>query len=1503
MKNIIFVLFVFLSFAFSLTLDLPLDNIRYEIKKAGDYDRIYLYNGSGLDRPGAPETPVAVYSFGLPYGQRVAEIRILDVVYQTIPGEYNIYPEQKSQNLGEAPSFTEPDPAIYGSDLAYPANPIVNHHSGNMRGYAIGQISFCPFQYYPRTGQLGILRKLRVDIQTVSRAGAVVPKRQSGLSRAVFDRLANGAVIKPGSLPAIRVEENPEDLAISALPSLIGPPVDLVIVTTEDKLEAYEKYARFKKTFGYNTAVKTMTWIRENYNGIDDAERLRNFIRDAVEQWGTSFIFLGADAPEIPPRIVRMEPLIGPWPTHIATDLYYSDLDGDWNRNGDSDFGEVVDSLDLYPDVLVGRVTARADSDVIAYLDKVRNYLFPQDLTGFTRALFVSSDWWSPGDARAASSRIALHLPAYFDTSFINEVSLQQFKDSLYSSYGVIGVLAHGDVNLLRVCTYPRVFATNFFFDSLTASNIIHPLMFVITCYTNPFEVDALGEHWVNNRQAGGIAYIGPTYSSSAGDHEAYTTVLVDSLFSLPLAGALAYSKIYWIPQSIYWDNWKRSFQFSQTLLGDPSLCLWDTIPRDINPVLTNRDTLELGIDSMTISLAARVKFSVVFYKADEIFIRDSGWGSLHATLKTRSPGYLCYTISSPGFRLYQDSIYVRAQQPNLTIEDHWIVDSLANNDHQVNPGEDIFIYVRLKNNGALPGQNISATLSCPDSFLALIQDWAAYPDIDPNGYADNPLPFHIRTSFALPDEHSLNCQLVLNYNGDSARDTFQMISRAPQVVHFGQIYGWSGDTADIAIYLKNEGHAPADSLTGRARALSDSVTVFDSLVSFPPVLAGAIVSSDPDRIRVLLDPGAALKIRLGISNRGQEIIDRTIHYDSPAPTALLWHEGRTNSIILRWTAVMQAAGYRIYRSAAHSGPYQFLDNPREPLAYYEDGDVTEAADYYYYVTTLDSAMNEGPASDTIEAQTNPRLAPGWPVAMQGYTFSSPNYGNIDPAYPGLEIVVGGKDGALYAWHCDGTPVAGNGMLLATGAEIWGSPAIGDVNHDGQMEICVGIRGLGENNLYVMNGSGIPLPGWPRSVEWGVLTSPVLSDVDEDSNLEIFVISESGKLYAFRHDGTAAFHDTCVLKQLSGGLAGSPAIGDINRDGFLEIVCPGGVQSESLFVWDHEGNSLPPFPVAVVGRMKYSAVLGDVSGDSHLEICFYTDSTEYLNVVTANGSLLWQRNFSLGDVEASPIIANVAGDPRPEIVCGNNLGLAVFDSLGNLLPGFPLYDMEHNWKLPISADLDADSVPDIACGSNDWAIYAHRPDGSAVKGFPIPMGNRVECSPAVADLDGDGKLEFMTGDFGFKFYVFDLKSEVVEWPKFRYDQYNTGCYHSGNWHGIRTGYTRRAQSVFLLRAAPNPFRNRLYITFGMGQSAPLGGSGTSQQDFQTKGIALKIYDISGRLVKSFTLSSATNLDGPDAQSLLWSGDDDQGRRVAAGIYFIKLESGGSTMIRKIIRVR
>jgi hypothetical protein len=62
-----------------------------------------------------------------------------------------------------------------------------------------------------------------------------------------------------------------------------------------------------------------------------------------------------------------------------------------------------------------------------------------------------------------------------------------------------------------------------------------------------------------------------------------------------------------------------------------------------------------------------------------------------------------------------------------------------------------------------------------------------------------------------------------------------------------------------------------------------------------------------------------------------------------------------------------------------------------------------------------------------------------------------------------------------------------------------------------------------------------------------------------------------------------------------------------------------------------------------------------------------------------------------------------------------------------------------------------------------------------------------------------------------------------------------------------------------------------------------------------KGIELKIYDISGRLVKSYALSPMLY-----AQNVVWNGDDDQGRSIPSGVYLVRLENGAESQVRKIL---
>ncbi len=1496
---------IFVAISIAYVVNIPVENLNYSIENYQGFQRIFLENGIIPDNPGAPEIPHYVYTFSLSPDQKIKEVKIINEQWDEIPDVVNLYPIQKKTIIGQVTEFVEPDSIIYSTSAYYPQDIICNFHSGNLRGYRIGQISFAPFRYNPVLKKLEILKKLDVDIVTEYCESGIKPIRQTALSRAVFNKFFNVLTNRvPVIEPHYSIEENTEDLQPTDLPSLLGPPVDLVIITTEQTFSAYEEFARLKKLLGFNTVIKTVSWIKQHYDGVDDAERIRNFIKDAVIKWGVSFILLGNDVPEIPTRWVWIQYVMGNYPAHITTDLYYSDLDKNWNFDGDDRFGEVSDSIDLYPDVLVGRIPAHNAEAVEGYLNKIYSYIFdyhtpPQgQVPHYRKSLFACSKFISEYDSYYMANRLGGYLPPNITKNFLYEQPKQDYINAIYDGYNIITFLAHGDVNLMRIRTSPRELVTNFTYDSLT--NTIYPLMVVITCYAGPFQEDCLGEHWIMNPQGGGIGFIGPTSSSVAYDQEIYITHLFNALFSNPLAGALAWSKIPLIPQSQF-DNWARVFQFSLNLLGDPTLNMWQTIPHIIDSIIVNKDTLHLGQDTLIINTLPQIDtFFAIFYKENELFIKDTGFaGASFTTLKIKSSGFLKYTILSKDFIPYIDSIYVKNSEPYIVYHHSSIIDSSGNNNGIANPGETIDLYLGLINNGNQGINSCRLAITSSDSFITILVDTASYGQILPGEVRENLTPFQLRIGPDIPDGYSFTLYLDIDYSSINY-DTCQIVAQSPVLSLFTQQFRIEGNLYKILPFIENSGNCSADSAYAKIEAYSDTITIIDSIVYFTRVQPDEIISGT-DSFALQLNDSGSVCYKFSLYYLNNKVQEKRIILNTPAPPESLWAFGMPNSIILNWTPVNGAAGYRIYRATNPSGPFKFIKNSLTPVAHFEDSNVQQNIYYYYYLVMVDSSMNQGISSDTIPAKTNPIVAQGWPRTVYGYLFSSPNFGDLDPFYPGLEITVCSKNGMAYVWHCDGTPAANNpdGIIFQTNNEIWSSPAIGDVDNNGSLEICFGIRSW-DNNFYILTNDGTnnwsPVPGWPKSLNGGVLCSPALADIDEDGDLEIFVITENGTFYAFHHNGEGLYSPDGLLKNLYGWNGGSPAIGDINDDGNLEIVACGGSNSDSLFVWDRYGNYLEPFPVIIARKMSYSPALGDIYGNGNLEICFYTDSTDMLNVVDAGGNIVWQSYIpSLGDVEAYPVIANVIGNERPEVICGSNQGmqfLSVFDSLGNMVPGFPVV-IGHDYKLPIVTDVDRDSVMDIICGAADWNLYAFNNSGGLLSGFPIHFGIRIEQSPAVFDIDNDGKLELMVGANDFKFWVFNLDSKVFDWPKFRYDPYNSGCYKSRYWPGIKELIARNDNNRFYFGIAPNPFRKHLVIKFQI----PSTKSQTNYK-FQIPNSKLRIYDATGRLVKQFN-----HLTNYQFNYVLWSGDDDLGRRLPAGVYFVRFEVDNFKQVEKAVLLR
>jgi hypothetical protein len=108
--------------------------------------------------------------------------------------------------------------------------------------------------------------------------------------------------------------------------------------------------------------------------GRDDAEKIKYFIKDTIENWGTSFVLLVGGSETLPIRTVKTV-------YSFVSDLYYADIYNatggfcSWDANGNDKFGEYMqDGLDIYPDVHLGRLPCVDESQVETCVNKIIIY-------------------------------------------------------------------------------------------------------------------------------------------------------------------------------------------------------------------------------------------------------------------------------------------------------------------------------------------------------------------------------------------------------------------------------------------------------------------------------------------------------------------------------------------------------------------------------------------------------------------------------------------------------------------------------------------------------------------------------------------------------------------------------------------------------------------------------------------------------------------------------------------------------------------------------------------------------------------------------------------------------------------------------------------------------------------------------------------------------------------------------------------------------------------------
>ncbi|MCD6162895.1 MAG: hypothetical protein J7K40_10845, partial [candidate division Zixibacteria bacterium] len=196
-------------------------------------------------------------------------------------------------------------------------------------------------------------------------------------------RFLKGLVENPGD-----VEDNTPVINVYSYNYPTDPddvPPEYLIITSFDYAGYFQTLQQWKTSKGCKTDIIVLeTDVYPNYQGVDDAEKLRNFLIDQKENNADfCYALIAGDVgiapnPDIAPvryTYYRDRNYVPTIDKLFISDLYFADIDGDWNADGDGVWGEPNDDQpDFGTDIYIGRVPIHNASDISKWIEKLARY-------------------------------------------------------------------------------------------------------------------------------------------------------------------------------------------------------------------------------------------------------------------------------------------------------------------------------------------------------------------------------------------------------------------------------------------------------------------------------------------------------------------------------------------------------------------------------------------------------------------------------------------------------------------------------------------------------------------------------------------------------------------------------------------------------------------------------------------------------------------------------------------------------------------------------------------------------------------------------------------------------------------------------------------------------------------------------------------------------------------------------------------------------------------------
>ncbi|MES2885564.1 MAG: S8 family serine peptidase [Pseudomonadota bacterium] len=364
------------------------------------------------------------------------------------------------------------------------------------------------------------------------------------------------------------------------------------------------------------------------------------------------------------------------------------------------------------------------------------------------------------------------------------------------------------------------------------------------------------------------------------------------------------------------------------------------------------------------------------------------------------------------------------------------------------------------------------------------------------------------------------------------------------------------------------------------------------------------------------------------------------------------------------------------------------------------------------------------------------------------------------------EIIVAALDGFIYVWNGrTGEPRAGFPVevkeatapeRLDARGELIQTPSLADLDGDGQLEI---VTGSGD----VIPGEAMP-PAGPPPLTGG-----------SGAVLDYILANTAGgqtRVYAYKNDGTPF---AGWPKALTGilpdvlpfvGPQHGTAVADFDGDGRDDVIASMTTGNVTVFrgagttaAFGSQGavNGGASSEAGKILNLFENAIVGNIDGRGQLDVAKVGVTVgQVANLLLVGQNLPYNHVVQAWDASA----------PEP------------------YLAGFPTAHDDYGLlSSPAIANVDGAGANEVIAGSGLYLLNAYTSTGMLAPKFPKLTGGWQFAVPAIADVDGDGKLNLVTSTREGWRFVWNLDGDATtannsEWWTESHDECRTGRYQT-----------------------------------------------------------------------------------------------------------------------------